>query len=354
MLKSHWRIPMMNDNIKFRIAEVKSGYDTTYLDENPSDLYTIFVQPYDTSNKQNIPCRPASNSIKQIPLVGEHVLIFKGISQFSSADVKSTQWYYFNPYPIQSGINSNILPTISQPRTGDVSQPVVVVEDTRGFEETAVSPIQPYQGDSIFEGRWGNSLRLSSTCFGGNYTISPPWDGQTCGDPITILSNGRQNPPTPSFGSAQPGNKRKFTVETPDSCDSALYLTSTQKISKLELSLNPGRNPGLDSYDKPQLIGVADRIVLSARNDKMWLGAKDEIIVSTNKKIRLGHDDAINPVIKGNDLVELLRKLITLILEPRITVSGGPALWLPDQFKTLLEIQGKLDSLKSTQVFIKK
>ena len=355
MLKSHWRIPMINNNIKFRIAEVKPGYDKTYLDENPSELYTIFVQPYDTSNKQNIPCRPASNSIKQIPLVGEHVLIFRGISQFSSADVVSPQWYYFNPYPIQSGINSNILPTISQPRTGDVSQPFAVVEDTPGFEETAVRPIQPYQGDSIFEGRWGNSLRFSSTCFRGNYTISPPWDGQICGDPITILSNGRPGPPTPSFiGPLDPGSKRKFTVETPNSCDSALYLTSTQKITDWTLA-GPkiGRNPTFFEYAKPQLIGVADRIVLSAKRDKIWLDAKDEIILSNTSKIRLGHDMAINPVIKGNDLVKILDQLIMLLLEPRSSPTG-PTPWNPSTATKLIELKGKLDSLKSTQVFIKK
>jgi hypothetical protein len=74
----------MNNNIQFKIAEVKPGYDLSYTDDNPEDLYTIWVQEYDTSNSQIIPCRPASNMIKHIPIIGEHVLIFKGIDQKSN------------------------------------------------------------------------------------------------------------------------------------------------------------------------------------------------------------------------------------------------------------------------------
>lgn len=335
---------MMTDNLQFKIAEVKDGYDNSYTDKNPSELYTIFVQEYDTPTADLIPCRPASNSIKQIPIIGEHVLIYKAINQYSSADVTAEKWYYFNPYPIQSGINSNKLPTISQASTGNVSQPDDVIEDTPGFEEKTISPIQPYQGDSIFEGRWGNSLRFGSTCHGGNYTISPPWEGSICGDPITILSNGRPNKPN-----------KKFTVETPNSCDSALYLTSTQKIkSKWNLSGDIGRNPTFYDYAKPQLIGIADRIVFSAKKDKIWLDAEDEIILSNKKAIRLGKDDAINPVIKGNDLVDLLRKLIGLLLGPRSGPSGMVSTWDGKTAKDLSGLMGDLDKLKSTQVFIKK
>ena len=36
---------MMN-NIEFKIAEVKAGYDNTYTQDNKEDLYTIYVQEY--------------------------------------------------------------------------------------------------------------------------------------------------------------------------------------------------------------------------------------------------------------------------------------------------------------------
>lgn len=344
MLKNHWRSPMMNNNIQFKIAEVKPGYDKTYTDDNPTDLYTIWVQEYDTSNAQVIPCRPASNMIKHIPIIGEHVLIFKGIDQKSNADSKFPQWYYFNPYPIQSGINSNILPTISQPRTGDISQPVIPIEDTPGFEEKTISPLQPYQGDSIFEGRWGNSLRLSSTCHGGKYSIDPPWTGTECGDPITILSNGRKNK-----------KDRNFVVETPNDSDSILYLTSTQKISDYNFPATVGSYvEGIQKYSKPQLIGMSSRIVLSAQTNDIILGAKKRIILSADEDIRLGADTATNPVPKGRELEKIIRRLVAAIRAGFYGPSGALSLPGAGGRVQLALIENELADLLSEQVKIKK
>ena len=50
---------------------------------------------------------------KQIPVIGEHVLIFEGTDEYGNLDTTRRQWYYFPPYGIQSGINSNPLPGIS-------------------------------------------------------------------------------------------------------------------------------------------------------------------------------------------------------------------------------------------------
>lgn len=344
MLKSHWRIPMMN-NIEFKIAEVKSGYDNTYTQKNKNDLYTIYVQEYNPDGPGVIPCRPASNMIKHIPIVGEHVLIFKGIDQYSTADIKNDTWYYFNPYPIQSGINNNKLPTVAEARTGEISQPEEVVEDTPGFEEKPTSPLQPYQGDSIFEGRWGNSLRLSSTCHGGKYSIDPPWTGTACGDPITILSNGRPNK-----------KDRNFVVETPNDCDSILYLTSTQTISDYNFPAEVGSYvEGIQNYPKPQLIGISSRIVLSAQTNDIILGAKERIILAANKDIRLGADTATNPVPKGRELETIIRKLIAVI---RMGVKGpAGALSKPSRAADFsLDMIEFLDlpNLLSKQVKIKK
>jgi hypothetical protein len=335
---------MTNSNIEFKIAEVKHGYDNSYTDINKEDLYTIYVQEYDTGGAELIPCRPATNMMKTIPIIGEHVLIFKGIDQYSSADVTNQQWYYFNPYPIQSGTNSNILPTISQPRTGDVSQPVQVIEDTPGFEEETISPLQPYQGDSIFEGRWGNSLRLSSTCHGGNYTINPPWGGNTCGDPITILSNGRENK-----------DARTFTVETPNKSDSILYLTSTQRISDYNFPSTIGSYvTGIQNYDKPQLIGMSSRIVLSAQTNDIILGAKKRIILSANEDIRIGNDTATNPVPKGRELEKIIQKLIAAMRAGVSGPAGALSLPSPGAKVQLSLVEAELSNLLSEQVKIKK
>ena len=333
---------MINDNIEFKIAEVKEGYDNSYTDINKEDLYTIYVQEYDTSTAEKIPCRPANNMIKNIPIIGEHVLIYRAIDQFSSADNTNQQWYYFNPYPIQSGTNNNMCPTIAQPRTGDISQPDQVVEDTPGFEEKTVSPLQPYQGDSLIEGRWGNSLRLSSTCHGGNYTITPPWIGSICGDPITILSNGRESI-----------EDRKFVVETPNKSDSILYLTSTQRITDYNFPSTIGSFvTGIQNYDKPQLIGMSSRIVLSAQTNDIILGAKKRIILSANEEIRIGDDTATNPVPKGKELEKIIRSLIKALEAGMNGPAGAFSLPSPAARAQIALAKAELDNLLSDQVKI--
>ena len=334
-------------NIEWKIAEVVHGYDNTYTDVNKEDLYTIYVQEYDTSGPEKIPCRPASNMVYHIPIVGEHVLIFRGIDQFSTADYTNNQWYYFTPYPIQSGTNNDILPTVAQPRTGDVSQPNDVIENTTGFEPKSISPLQMYEGDSIIDGRWGNSIRLSSTINGGNYSVNSPWKGNEVGDPIIILSNNRSKTAD-----------RKFTVETPNTCDSTLYLTSTQKITDYTFPTDVGSFvTGIQNYDKSQLIGNSSRIVLAAHEDSIILGAKKFIVLSVPQsegcEIRIGSDTAANPIPKGRELESILNKLVRVI-EMGVITPGGPGRPSPEAAALLSTVKDVIENLLSDQVRIKK
>ena len=67
------------------------------------------------------------------------------------------------------------------------------------FEEKVISPLQPYEGDLLIEGRWGNSIRFgSSVNTSSEYTVNSNWSG-TNGSPIIILSNKRSNKPQKEF-----------------------------------------------------------------------------------------------------------------------------------------------------------
>ena len=86
------------------------------------------------------------------------------------------------------------------------------------------------EGDILIEGRFGNSIRLSSTISGGKYSIPAPWTGQVSGDPIIVLSNGRKY------------KKDSYTVENAEQDGATVYLTSTQKVPVL-LGNSNKRNP---------------------------------------------------------------------------------------------------------------
>ena len=71
---------MMKTNVEFFIGEVvEAAVGETYTDTDSDSLYTILVKTYNDYNPQRIYCRPANINIKQIPLIGEHVFIYRSI-----------------------------------------------------------------------------------------------------------------------------------------------------------------------------------------------------------------------------------------------------------------------------------
>lgn len=96
--------------------------------------------------------------------------------------------------------------------------------DTTFPERTDVYPTQPYSGDIILEGRWGQSIRFGSTVDERReYPVKPYWKkglGDT-GNPITIISNGT-NPETKPFN--------EFILENPDEDDCTIWMTSGQEV----------------------------------------------------------------------------------------------------------------------------
>jgi hypothetical protein len=70
------------------------------------------------------------------------------------------------------------------------------------FNERDINPLLPFEGDIIYEGRWGNTIRLGSTVI-ASASLSPnDWStegvGQN-GDPIIIIKNGQGNTDKASF-----------------------------------------------------------------------------------------------------------------------------------------------------------
>ena len=79
-------------------------------------------------------------------------------------------------------------------------------------EEQRMSPLQPFYGDTIFEGRSGQTIRLSSEKHPKNiYT-----DNSNKGKPFIIISNGQVL--------EKGGNN--FTVEDINKDDSTIFITS--------------------------------------------------------------------------------------------------------------------------------
>ena len=285
------------DNVQFHIAEVIADPHSTTYEYDTRNNYEITVSTYtDFYNRQELQVIPFNNNIKQIPLVGEHVLIVQGFSAENKADTIYTQWYYLAAFSLNSNVNANLLPGISP------SNSLYVPKTSFGEKETSL--LQAYEGDTLIEGRFANSIRLSSTIKGGVYSTQPSWRGTQSGDPIIILSNGKSY------------KKDSYVVESIRDDKSSIYLTSTQKIPNLLLGNTANRNPlskylpNESQFAKSQFIGVADRIVLKAKTDIVVLDSPIGIILNTTGEVKLGNDEANESMVHGDVLLQILQKII--------------------------------------------
>jgi hypothetical protein len=196
-------------------------------------FYNSVTDPTTQNNTGN-QARPAFSNIKQFPLINEIVYLFSLPLPNSQEEYDSQGNYYFTPINIWNSQHHNAIPNglvlnaeqapdYQQTQAGNVRR--VQDDGTEIFlgntfvEEPDIHPLLPFEGDLIYEGRWGNSIRFGSTITGSSNDWSVTGSN---GDPITIIRNG-QNPNIPTDGWVP-------TVENINGDLSSIYLTSTQKL----------------------------------------------------------------------------------------------------------------------------
>jgi hypothetical protein len=174
---------MLTNQIEWDVAEVLN-YERTYQyvptpteNSNLSELFALRVKSCSQLYNQKIYiAKPGNLSIKKIPLVGEFVLIYKSFNQQTTDKIWRETWYYHSTIDIQSSINENMMPGISGGRT---AEEINAIKPGNTFSRKSISPIQPYEGDVLIEGRNGNSIRFSSTLTtnypSNHYYKTPSW-----------------------------------------------------------------------------------------------------------------------------------------------------------------------------------
>lgn len=334
----------MPDNaVQFYIAEV-IGYNDTFKDPDPGSapddtINSITVLIKEEDRPVTIPnvC-PFNSNVKQIPVIGENVLICQGYSSFSTYDNRLPKWYYFQPMSVQSNVNNNII------RNNTTNKPI---QTETVFTEKPVNALQPYSGDVLVEGRWGNTIRLGSTGKSDPvYSNSPLWKGKTVTSPIIILSN-----------NVSSNNSNAFHVENIETDYSGLYLTSDQQLNTLKLGNKNKRNPisnykGESTFNKSQLVGVADRIVLKSKTDIVVLDSPKAIILNTTGLVKIGSDKANIPMVHGDVLETILLNIIhQLTLTP---IQCGSAVGTFTTTKFADKAKQQIDRLLSKKYYITK
>lgn len=303
------------NQVQFEIGEV-IAYSDTYKYVGPdspntttSNLFSIKARGCSSYyNHTTLDAKPANINMKRIPLVGEYVLLVKTFNQEATSEKWRHSWYYLSTVDIQSSINDNTIPGLSiqlSQEQIDATLPGVT------FKPKVISPLQPFEGDVLMEGRWGNSIRFGSTVdLSDSYSINRPWEGKQNGDPITIIANGQKN-----------YTNKQFTVENIETDDASLYLTSTQNIPNIKLN-NILKIGGSDSaFNKSQFIGTADRVILKAKTDVIALDSQKGIEL-LSPKINIG-TGPYEPILQGPIVRDLLRTIISVIQSGFVDSSGA-------------------------------
>ena len=328
--------------------------------------------------------RPLTGNFKTLPLVNEIVYLI-GLPSTEIAAISSNNVeYYISIVSLWNHPHHNAFPTTpnSLPPTqqkdyiqtegGNVRR--VTDESTEIFlgrtfvERSNIHPILPFEGDIIYEGRWGNSIRVGSTV---KNTLNNWSSVGTNGDPILIIRNGQ---------GVQTEEGWVPTVEDINNDDSSIYATSTQKIPLKASSTNydsyKTSPTSPDQYAGKQILINSGRLVFNSTVDHILFSSKKSInlnavegvnidtptVTFSSGKMFLGSKNATEPILLGNQTVNLLDQLLvnlqsfmticsTLVSTPPGT-PVGPLNIVAGQMSTILNgLQQNLNSIKSKNNF---
>ena len=348
-LKSKWRAGV-EETLSTHVDEFFVGRVTDIILDSSHPKFknygewngigTIFfeAQGNEFVGSTNIIAKPLSPQRSSFPLVNEMVLIFTLPNKEIGQSATSTSYYYINVISIWNSPHHNAYPNpittsdlppsqqkdYQQTQAGSVRK---VTDNEKEIdlnspnnpsqqtfrEQNNIHPLLSFAGDIIYEGRFGNSIRLGGTA-------RPPipfiplndWsnNGEN-GNPITIIRNG-QNPNSSDEGWVP-------IVENINNDLSSIYATSNQQIpigvsneDYKEYSTTNGSSPPTSpsAWVKPQVIINSDRLVLNAKTDSILLSGEKSVGLFSNNSINFGGKsfvvDSIDIKLGANDASESL------------------------------------------------
>ena len=283
--------------------------------------------------------KPLFPNSKIYPLINEIVYIISLPNSNNEGNPNQKSFYYFSPISIWGNNHHNAIPnpfenTLPPSQQQDYEQTsagaVRRVTDSGTeinlgstfVEKLNIKTILPYEGDIIYEGRWGQSFRYGSTV--NDASIPNPWSSAGAnGDPILIIKNGQHD------DGAAPWIPQ---IEDINKDLSSIYVTSTQKIPIEAASTNykgystPPTSP--NEFVGEQIILNSGRLLFNAKNDSILLNASKTININSlktvvvespktvvqSKEVYLGDKAATEPIILGDKFLNDISKLLTNII----------------------------------------
>jgi hypothetical protein len=280
---------------------------------------------------------PMNINYRNLPLINEIVYVTLGPSlrKLTEGNSDSLDFYYTSTLNVWNGVHTNPLPSPNNlfSNTNTVSDQNIAdgIENNKDNKLTEVSygrifkenekirNLYPQEGDVIIEGRFGNSLRFTSTNKqpSGSTDIQSPWSTSgTNGTPLTILRNGQYDV----------GFNRDnwFPIfENIQGDASSIYLTAGQAIpvalaTRNFASFGIDAVPQIDTTERLQRVDLENTKVSAKEADStgsIYDTINQEPDLSTEVRQQGTTSNSIVDVIPQSDKVTVITKPITSSFE---------------------------------------
>lgn len=188
--------------------------------------------------------------LKQPPLIDETVVLLSAPSETTTEENHFIKTYYITSVNIWN-----------HPHHSAITETKQAVTLGADFPEIAdVNPMLPFEGDTILEGRLGQSIRFSQTVPG-----KTPWTGSAAGTPIIAITNGQVNV----------GNGFEFVTEDINTDFASIYLTSNQQLPLTQPYLKATSfdtaPTSTSTYTGNQVLISSGRVYLNASTERVLI-----------------------------------------------------------------------------------
>jgi hypothetical protein len=266
---------------------------------------------------------PLNPGVTQIPLKHEMVLIVSAPDPLSGTVKGSTSFYYTDVVNLLGRVNQNPAPYAALPYnskepnesdsgytgfSGNMSNSDDEIELGDYFTTQMKRPnMMPFEGDTIYEGRFGSSIRFSAT----HLKTKNPWSSQgTDGDPIVVIKADKRD------------SDKLWSVEDVNEDASSIYICDGQLIP-----LEPGYGEwksfasaptSPSNYKEKQIVINSGRLFFNASEENIFLSAKKSISIAAKETVNIdfgdkfvsGKESDAQKIARGEDLIDLLNSLV--------------------------------------------
>ena len=229
-------------------------------------------------SSENLPwANPLLPHQTMYPLVGEYVLVFKMLGGYwYIGPINTKQQVTENAHPIVGIALKQTLNDSLKNKRKDALGVITRLADNPNkigtdFKKQKVNPLKPFEGDIIYQGRYGQSIR-----FGSSQMV-----GSSLGEqfPNIILRAG-QGPDTAK--TTDDKGERSLTNESINQDASSIYLVSQQILGLVPATYNT--NVHLKSllekpvaFDGASILLNSDRLIFNSKKTSIFMFAKKGI-----------------------------------------------------------------------------